>query len=135
MLNVYTAHLNTDIFSCAALLAGGATVTRAKVRHALIGIVLFHTLFVVSPQAGQNLFGNPALGEYFRSFVAYGTIAVALILNAKNSDKLPRGPANQGSKNLLVQEPATGSCSNMYADNCLSVAGDSLGYCRKQKTR
>jgi simple sugar transport system permease protein len=135
MLNVYTAHLNTDIFSCAALLAGGATVTRAKVRHALIGIVLFHTLFVVSPQAGQNLFGNPALGEYFRSFVAYGTIAVALILNAKNSDKSPRGPGNKGSKNLLEQEPATGSCSNMYADNCLSVAGDSLGYCRKQKTR
>lgn len=83
MLNVYTAHLNTDIFSCAALLAGGATVSRAKVRHALIGIVLFHTLFVVSPQAGQNLFGNPALGEYFRSFVAYGTIAVALILNTR----------------------------------------------------
>ena len=81
MLNVYTAHLNTDIFSCAALLAGGATVSEARVRHALIGIVLFHTLFVVSPQAGQNLFGNPALGEYFRSFVAYGTIAVALVCN------------------------------------------------------
>lgn len=81
MLNVYTAHLNTDIFSCAALLAGGATVSEARVRHALIGIVLFHTLFVVSPQAGQNLFGNPALGEYFRSFVAYGTIAVALVFN------------------------------------------------------
>ena len=125
MLNVYTAHLNTDIFSCAALLAGGATVTRAKVRHALIGIVLFHTLFVVSPQAGQNLFGNPALGEYFRSFVAYGTIAVALILNAKNSDKLPRGPANQGSKNLLVQEPATGS---YYQHECRQL----LVCCRGQ---
>jgi len=86
MLNVYTAHLNTDIFSCAALLAGGATVSRARVRHALIGIILFHTLFVVSPQAGQNLFGNPALGEYFRSFVAYGTIAVALILNVRKND-------------------------------------------------
>lgn len=86
MLNVYTAHLNTDIFSCAALLAGGATVARARVHHALIGIVLFHTLFVVSPQAGQNLFGNPALGEYFRSFVAYGTIAVALVLNTRRKD-------------------------------------------------
>lgn len=90
MLNVYTAHLNTDIFSCAALLAGGATVHHARVRHALIGIFLFHTLFVVSPQAGQNLFGNPALGEYFRSFVAYGTIAVALTFNAEK-DREERG--------------------------------------------
>lgn len=81
MLNVYSSHLNTDIFSCAALLAGGATIYRARIHHALLGIFLFHTLFIVSPQAGQNVFGNPALGEYFRSFVAYGTIAVALVLN------------------------------------------------------
>ncbi|MBF0379236.1 MAG: ABC transporter permease [Desulfamplus sp.] len=84
MLNVYSAHTNTDIFSCAALLTGGATITRAKVSHAFLGIFLFHSLFVVSPQAGQNLFGNPALGEYFRSFVAYGTIAFALIMNYRN---------------------------------------------------
>ncbi|WP_320040835.1 hypothetical protein [uncultured Desulfobacter sp.] len=49
MLNVYTAHMNTDIFSCAALFAGGATLTRARVRHAMLGIVLFHSLFIVSP--------------------------------------------------------------------------------------
>ncbi len=86
MLNVYTAHMNTDIFSCAALMAGGATVVKARVRHGLLGIFLFHSLFIVSPQAGQNIFGNPALGEYFRSFVAYGTIAFALILNARNQE-------------------------------------------------
>ncbi|MBF0468955.1 MAG: ABC transporter permease [Desulfamplus sp.] len=84
MLNVYSAHTNTDIFSCAALLAGGATITKARVSHAFLGIFLFHWLFIVSPQAGQNLFGNPALGEYFRSFVAYGTIAFALIMNYRN---------------------------------------------------
>ncbi len=87
MLNVYSSHTNTDIFSCAALLAGGATITRAKVGHAFLGIFLFHSLFVVSPQAGQNLFGNPALGEYFRSFVAYGTIAFALIMNYRSPEK------------------------------------------------
>lgn len=83
MLNVYTAHLNMDIFSAAALLAGGATIKKAKVRHVILGIFLFHSLFIVSPQAGQNFFGNAALGEYFRSFVAYGTIALALKLNIK----------------------------------------------------
>jgi len=87
MLNVYTAQMNTDIFSCAALMAGGATVLKARVRHGLVGIFLFHSLFIVSPQAGQNLFGNPAMGEYFRSFVAYGTIAFALILNARKGDE------------------------------------------------
>jgi simple sugar transport system permease protein len=40
MVNVYTAHMNSDIFSCAALLAGGATIKEAKIRHALLGIVL-----------------------------------------------------------------------------------------------
>lgn len=80
-INVYTGHLNIDIFSCAALLAGGASLERAGVRHALVGLILFHTLFIVSPLAGQNLLSNAAIGEYFRSFVAYGTIVLALILN------------------------------------------------------
>ncbi len=83
MLNVYTAHLNSDIFSSAALLAGGATLARVRVRHAMLGIVFFHALFIVSPQAGQNIFRNAALGEYFRSFVAYGAIAVALVMNMR----------------------------------------------------
>lgn len=88
MLNVYTAHLNSDIFSCAAILAGGATIFRAGIANALIGVLLFHTLFIVSPQAGQNVFGNPALGEYFRSFIAYGTIAFALILHRQRTSSV-----------------------------------------------
>jgi simple sugar transport system permease protein len=83
MLSVYTAHGNSDTFSAAAILAGGATIREARVRNVILGIFLFHALFIVSPQAGQNIFGNPALGEYFRSFIAYGTIALALILNAR----------------------------------------------------
>ncbi|HAE91798.1 MAG TPA: ABC transporter permease, partial [Tissierella sp.] len=80
----YTGHLNLDIFSAAALLAGGATFKKANIKNAFIGIFLFHTLFIVSPLAGQNIFKNPALGEYFRSFIAYGTIVFALMINLKN---------------------------------------------------
>lgn len=87
MMNVYTAHLNSDIFSCAAILAGGSTIRNARIRHAFIGIFLFHSLFIVSPQAGQNIFRNPAFGEYFRSFAAYGTIAFALIYSTKIMDE------------------------------------------------
>lgn len=81
--NVYTAQSNADIFASAALLAGGASIKEAKVRNAFLGIFLFHTLFIVSPQAGQNIFGDPALGEYLRSFIAYGTIAFAIIHNER----------------------------------------------------
>ncbi|MBF0102082.1 MAG: ABC transporter permease [Desulfobacterales bacterium] len=83
MVNVYTAHMNSDIFSCAAILAGGATIREAKIRHVFIGIFLFHSLYIVTPQAGQNMFANAALGEYFRSFIAYGSIAMAILLNIR----------------------------------------------------
>ena len=90
IVNVYTGHLKVDIFAAAALLAGGATFKKATIKNAFIGIILFHTLFIISPIAGQNLFKNPALGEYFRSFIAYGTIVFALMINLKleREDKL-----------------------------------------------
>ncbi|NLX61020.1 MAG: ABC transporter permease [Tissierellia bacterium] len=90
ILNVYTGHLNLDIFASAALLAGGATFKKANIRNAFIGIFLFHTLFIVSPLAGQNVFKNPALGEYFRSFIAYGTIVFALMVNLKKAEQSPQ---------------------------------------------
>lgn len=84
VVNVYTGHLGLGISSAAALLVGGATFKKANLRNAYIGLLLFHALFIASPLAGQNLFKNPALGEYFRSFVAYGTIVFALMINLKN---------------------------------------------------
>lgn len=86
-LNVYTEHLNVDTFSCAALLAGGASIKRASVRNALFGVLLMHTLFVLSPLAGQNSFDHVALGEYFRSFIVYGVIAFALVMNIRIENK------------------------------------------------
>lgn len=83
-LNVYTGHLNIDIFACASLLAGGATLSKANLKNVFVGILLFHTLFIVSPLAGQNLFQNAAIGEYFRSFIAYSTIVFSLVMNIHN---------------------------------------------------
>lgn len=82
-LNVYTEHLNTDVMSCAALLAGGASIRKASVKNALCGTVILHILLVLSPLAGQNFFENVALGEYFRTFIMYGVIAFALIINIR----------------------------------------------------
>ena len=81
-LNTYTSHDQTGLFAVAALLVSGATVARATVGQALLGTLLFHTLFVVSPLAGKALAGDAQIGEYFRVFVAYAVITVALVLHA-----------------------------------------------------
>lgn len=81
-LLTYGAHAQTGLFSIAALLIGGASVSKATIGQALLGVVLFHTLFIVSPLAGKNIFGDPQLGEFFRAFVAYGVIGVSLAMHA-----------------------------------------------------
>ena len=81
-LNTYGSHEQVGMFAVAALLIGGASVTKATIGHALMGTILLHTLFIVSPQAGKNLLGSAEIGEYFRSFVAYGVIGVSLGLHA-----------------------------------------------------
>ena len=81
-LNTYSSHDQVGIFAIAALLVSGATVSRATVGQALTGTLLFHALFVISPLAGKALAGDAQIGEYFRVFVAYAVITVALVLHA-----------------------------------------------------
>ncbi|QNO16600.1 ABC transporter permease [Alkalicella caledoniensis] len=81
-LSTYGSHENIGMFAIAALLIGGATVTKATIGQALLGTVLFHTIFIVSPLAGRNLLGDAQLGEYFRAFVVYGVIGVSLGMHA-----------------------------------------------------
>jgi len=80
--STYGAHTQVAQFAIAALLVGGASVQKANNKHAIIGVILFHTLFIVAPQAGKQLFNNAQLGEYFRVFVSYGVIAVSLAMHA-----------------------------------------------------
>ena len=89
-LNTYSSHEQVGMFAIAALLVSGATVSQATVGQALLGTVLFHTLFVVSPLAGKALAGDAQIGEYFRVFVAYAVITVALVLHAWQSARAAR---------------------------------------------
>lgn len=82
VLNTYGSHMQIGMFSVAALLVGGASVDKATNKQAFLGVLLFHTLFIVSPTAGKNLFHNAQIGEFFRAFVAYGAIGLSLILYA-----------------------------------------------------
>lgn len=86
-MNTYGSHSQVGLFAVASLLVGGASVNKASWKEVLIGTFLFHFLFVISPLAGQNLFGNAQIGEYFRVFIAYGVIGLALVLHAWEKDK------------------------------------------------
>ena len=95
-MSTYGAHTQVGQFAIAALLVGGASVQKATNKNALLGIVLFHTLFIVSPLAGKELFGDPVIGEYFRVVVSYGVIAMALVMHAwkkPGTDKSKDGPS------------------------------------------
>lgn len=79
-LNTYNSHSQVGMFSAAALLVGGASVAKANIRNVFLGVVLFHLMFYVAPYAGKNLIGEAQLGEYFRVFVSYGVITIALVI-------------------------------------------------------
>ena len=96
ILQTYGSHEQVGLFAVASILIGGASVTKATIGQAVLGTFLFHLLFIISPMAGQQLVGEPQVGEYFRAFVAYGVIGVSLALHAWQKQ--------QAQKDKLKQE-------------------------------
>lgn len=86
-MNTYNSHEQIGMFAIAALLIGGATVSKASIPNALSGVILFHTMFVLAPRAGKELIGSAQIGEYFRVFISYGIIALVLILHQWKREK------------------------------------------------
>jgi simple sugar transport system permease protein len=76
----YSSHSQIGMFCIAALLVGGASVDRASIGNVFLGVILFHTMFILAPTAGAKITGNAVIGEYFRVFISYGVITVALIM-------------------------------------------------------
>ncbi len=81
----YAAHEQVGLYAGAAILVGGASIDRATNLQALVGTFLFHSLFITAQSAASAMFGDSAVGEYFRAFLSYGVIAVALIMYAWRS--------------------------------------------------
>ena len=79
-LPTYSAHSQIGMFCIAALLIGGASVDKASIGNVFLGVILFHTLFIVAPKAGEAITGDSMIGEYFRVFISYGVITLALIM-------------------------------------------------------
>ena len=76
----YSSHSQIGMFCIAALLVGGASVEKASIGNVFLGVILFHTMFIVAPKAGATITGDSMIGEYFRVFVSYAVITVALIM-------------------------------------------------------
>ena len=96
---------NVGLYAVAAILVGGANVQKASNKQAIIGVILFHTLFVVAPLAATELVGDSAISEYIRMFFSYGVIAVSLAMHAwKSSGK--RNPSAEGMTAVMMQPAA-----------------------------
>ena len=76
----YSSHSQIGMFCIAALLVGGASVDKASIGNVFLGVILFHTMFIVAPSAGAKITGDSMIGEYFRVFVSYGVITIALVM-------------------------------------------------------
>ena len=79
-LPTYTGHAQIGMFCIAALLVGGASVEKAGIGNAFLGVILFHMMFIVAPGAGAFITGDSMVGEYFRVFLSYGVITLAMIM-------------------------------------------------------
>lgn len=88
-LNTYNGADQAALFAAAALLVGGATVSKATIPNAILGTAIFHLMFIVMPIAGKTITGSAMLGEYFRMFISYGVVTLSLILHSwkKQKDK------------------------------------------------
>lgn len=86
-MNTYNAHDQTGFFAAAAILVGGATVSKATIPNCFAGVFLLHLMYIVVPRAGQNVFGDGNIGEYFRQFIGYGVIALSLVIHAWRTKK------------------------------------------------
>ena len=83
----YSSHSQIGMFCIAALLVGGASVDKATIGNVFLGVILFHLMFIVAPKAGTAITGDSMIGEYFRVFISYGVITLALVMYESKKHK------------------------------------------------
>ncbi|MDO4273076.1 MAG: ABC transporter permease [Eubacteriales bacterium] len=102
-LPTYTAHSQIGMFCIAALLIGGASVDRASIKNVFLGVILFHLMFIVAPSTGTKITGDSMIGEYFRVFVSYGVITVALTMYETKKRRI-KSRVGQGLKEAQKED-------------------------------
>lgn len=84
VMNTFQSHEQVGFYAIAALLVGGATVSRVTIWNAIVGTLLFHTLISIISVAAQdpNLLNSPQIGEYLREFCLYAIIGTTIAIHA-----------------------------------------------------
>ncbi|MCR4655433.1 MAG: ABC transporter permease [Lachnospiraceae bacterium] len=101
----YSSHSQIGMFCIAALLVGGASVDKASIGNVFLGVILFHMMFIVAPAAGAKITGDSMIGEYFRVFVSYAVITIALVMY---ETKKRRARSQAGEQLRLEQQQSGG---------------------------
>ena len=104
-LATYSSHSQIGMFCIAALLVGGASVERATIGNVFLGVTLFHLMFIVAPSAGAKITGDSMIGEYFRVFVSYGVITLALTMYEAKKRKILSRLGRQLAREQEEAEP------------------------------
>ncbi|WP_312279876.1 ABC transporter permease [Oscillibacter sp.] len=99
-ISTYSSHKQIGMFCIAALLVGGASVDKASIGNVFLGVILFHTMFIVAPATGAKITGDSMIGEYFRVFASYGVITIALVMY-ETKKRMAKGKI--GQQLLLAQ--------------------------------
>lgn len=75
---LYTAPLMMAFPAVAAILIGGATASRARVSHVIIGVILFQGLLTSALPVANQVFAGTDLSEVMRMVIQNGIILYAL---------------------------------------------------------
>ena len=75
---LYTAPRQLGFLAASAILIGGATVSKAKVSHVIIGVFLFEGVLAAGQQIANAAFSGGGLSEVMRIMISNGIILYAL---------------------------------------------------------
>jgi|GEM_PF-26496 len=75
---LYTAPRQLGFIAASAILIGGATVSKARVSHVLVGVFLFEGVLVFGQQIANSVVAGGGLSEVMRIMISNGIILYAL---------------------------------------------------------
>ncbi|HAP43709.1 MAG: ABC transporter [Spirochaetes bacterium GWD1_61_31] len=109
-MGTYTSQRQAGYFAAAAILVGGATVSKATIMNVFVGVFLVHSLYITMPIAGKEIFKSAMVGQYMSDFINYAIIALALVLHAwrnkRNADLARAGLRGHADKDSALAAQA-----------------------------
>ena len=83
-LNTYGSHMSTNILPSVMLLVGGASIYKAKLSNALLGILLFQGFLVITIPSLNNLISPNIIG-ILQTIITNGLLVYGFIISKKSS--------------------------------------------------